>query len=146
MRSFSFLRSMIVVVKTLRSCLHLKSGGNRRTPKLAEGVDYFAGGVVAGGAGEAVAGMGGGAAEEEVADGRFVAGPIEDGAHGEELVEGQFAMEDVASGEAVGGFEILRGDDLDGLDQARKIWRVGRERFYYGVAELPAAVVPISFF
>src|SRR6266851_8738014 len=27
-----------------------------------------------------------------------------------------------------------------------KIWRVGRERFYYGVAELPAAVVPISFF
>ena len=76
-----------------------------RSPfESAEGVDDFAGGVGAGGAGQAVAWMRGGAAEEEVADGSFVAGPVEDGAHGEELVEGQFAVEDVASGEAVGGF------------------------------------------
>src|SRR5713101_2218063 len=119
---------------------------DRRTPKLAEGVDYFAGGVGAGGAGEAVAGMSRGAAEEEVADRRFVAGPVEDGAHGEELVEGEFAVKDVAAGEAVGGFEILRRDDLYGFDQAGKIWGVRRERFYYSLAEWPAAVVAISFF
>src|SRR6266853_3593489 len=54
----------------------------------AEGVDYFVGGVGSGGAGQAVAGVGAGAAKEEVADGGFVAGPVQDGTHGEELIEG----------------------------------------------------------
>src|SRR6266851_7562785 len=118
---------------------------DRRTPKLAEGVDYFAGGVGAGGAGEAVAGMSRGAAEEEVADRRFVAGPVEDGAHGEELVEGEFAVKDVAAGEAVGGFEVLRRDDLDAFDEAWKIRGVRGKRANDGGTEFPAAGVPIPF-
>ena len=47
-----------------------------RNMESSEGVDYFAGGVGARGAGQAVAGVGGGAAEEEVADGSSVASPI----------------------------------------------------------------------
>ena len=54
----------------------------------SEGVDYFVGGVGSGGTGQAIAWVSAGAAEEEVADGSLVAGPIEDGAHGEELIEG----------------------------------------------------------
>ena len=54
----------------------------------------------------------------------FVARPVEDRAHGEELVERQFAVENVAAGEAVGGLEILRRDDLHGLDEIREIRRV----------------------
>src|SRR5580700_4802657 len=60
----------------------------RDSVSSAEGVDDFAGGVGAGCAREAVAGMRAGATEEEAADRRFVAGPIQDGAHGEELIEG----------------------------------------------------------
>ena len=56
--------------------------------ELAEGVDYFAGGVGAGGAGQPVAGVGAGATEEEIADGSSVARPVKDRAHGKELVEG----------------------------------------------------------
>src|SRR5713226_10368996 len=81
---------------------------------LAEVVDDFAGGVGAGSAGEAVAGMRAGAAEIEAADGSAVARPVEQRAEGEELVEGQFAVKDVASGEAVSFFEVMRSDDLSG--------------------------------
>src|SRR5579859_533172 len=52
----------------------------------------------------------------------------------------------MAPGESVGGFQILRRGDLHGFDQAGKIWRVAGERFYHGVAELLAAIVPIPFF
>src|ERR1700756_5718435 len=54
-------------------------------------------------------------------------------------------MENVASGEAVGGFQILRRDHLHGFNHVGKIRRVGRKRSYYRVAELPAAVRPIPF-
>ena len=48
----------------------------------------FAGGVRAGLAGQAGAGMGAASAEKEAVDGRVVARPIEERTHGEELVEG----------------------------------------------------------
>ncbi len=108
-------------------------------------MDDFAGGVGAGCAGEAVAGMRAGAAEEKAADGRFVASPIENGAHGEKLVEGEFAMENVAAGEAVDRFEVERSDDLHVLHEAGKIGRVLGESFDDGVAEIFAAGVPVPF-
>ena len=65
-----------------------------------------------------------GAAQEEAADRGLVARPIEHRAHGEKLVEGEFAVKNVAAGEAVGGFEISRSDDLHGFDDSAKLGRV----------------------
>src|SRR4029077_20262887 len=104
-----------------------------------------AGGVRAGSAGQAIAGMGARAAKEEAADGRFVTRPIEDGAHGEKLIEREFAVENVAASETVGRFEILGRDDLHAFDEAWKIRGVGGERSNDGGAKFPAAGVPISF-
>ena len=82
-----------------------------------EGVDNFASGVSAAGAGKAVARMRAGTAKKKASNGRFVARPIENRAHGEKLIERKFAMKNVTAGEAVGDFEIFRGDDLHGLDE-----------------------------
>src|SRR5256885_4821479 len=38
---------------------------------------------------------------------------IENGTHGEKLIECELAVKNVAAGEAVEAFEILGGDDLD---------------------------------
>jgi len=108
-------------------------------------VDDFAGGVGTGGAGEAVAGMGARAAEEKAADGRFVARPIKNRAHGEELIEREFAVENVAAREAVGSFQIKRRDDLHVFDEIGQVRRVGGESFGDGVAQVEAARVPVSF-
>ena len=54
-------------------------------------MDDFASGVGAGDSGQAVTGVSAGAAEEKAADGRFVAGPIENGPHGEKLIESKLA-------------------------------------------------------
>src|SRR6266436_818062 len=113
--------------------------------RSSEGVDDFAGGVGAGGAGEAVSRMGAGAAKEEASDGSFVARPIENGAHGEELIESEFAVENVTAGEAVGGFQIKRRDDLHGFDEIGQIRRVCSESFGDGVAQVVAARVPVPF-
>ena len=89
--------------------------------------------------------MSAGAAKVETADGCFVAGPIEDRAHGEELIEGEFAVENVAAGETVGGFEVFGRDDLDAFDEAGEIRRVGGESFDDRVAEILAAGVPVPY-
>src|SRR5690348_1477886 len=122
-----------------------KAGTGLPHSRLAEGVDDFAGGVGAGSAGEAVAGMRAGAAEKKATDGRFVAGPIEDRTHGEELIQGEFAVKDVAAGESVAGFEVVRSDDLHVFDEAREIGGVLSQSFDDGVAEIAAAGVPIGF-
>ena len=117
--------------------------GSRVLSKFA---DDFASGVGAGSAGQAVAGMRAGAAKKKAADGRFVTRPIQNGAHGEELIESELAVKNVAAGEAVGSFEILGGDDLDAFNQAGKIGRVRGESLDDGVAEFLAAGVPVPFF
>src|ERR1700747_1714209 len=86
-----------------------------------------------------------GAAEEESANGSFVTSPIEDGPHGEELVERKFTVENVAAGETVRRLEILRRDDLHAFNEAWKIRSVGGERSNDGGAKFPAAGVPIPF-
>src|SRR6266853_2570526 len=84
----------------------------RRRKESSKFADDFASGVGAGNAGQAVAGMRAGAAKKKAADGRFVTRPIQNRAHGEELIESEFAVKNVAAGEAVGSFEIKRRDDL----------------------------------
>src|SRR6266851_8811109 len=86
-----------------------------------------------------------GTAEEKATDGCFVARPVEDGTHGEELVESKLAMENVAAGETVGRFKVLRRDDLDAFDEAWKIRGVRGKRANDSGTEFPAAGVPIPF-
>lgn len=111
----------------------------------AEGAGDFAGGVEAGGAGEADARVRAGTAEEESADGRLVAGKAEERAHGEELVEGEFAVGDVAAGEGVVVFEVERSDDAAREDFGGKIGRVFGESLDDGVGEGIALIFPIGW-
>ena len=108
-----------------------------------DGFDDLAGGVEAGGAGEGDSRMGAGAAEEKSANGSGVAGEAEERAHGEKLVEGEFAVRDVAAGEAVGFFEVEGGDDAAGDDFRGQIGRVLGEGFDDGVGEGVAVGGPI---
>src|SRR5712692_8643132 len=117
----------------------------RARERSAEGVDDFAGGVGAAGAGKAVAGMGTGAAEKKATDGRFVSRPIENGTHREQLIESKLTVENVAPGEAIGCFEVLGSDDLDAFDEARQIRGVRGERPNDSGAEFPSTRVPIPF-
>ena len=117
----------------------------QRSRKSSQVADNFAGGVGAGGAGEAVAGMGAGTAEKKATDGCLVACPIENRAHGEKLIECELAVENVAASKTVGCFEILGRDDLDAFDHAGKIRGVSGESFDDGRAEIPAAGIPVPF-
>src|SRR5580700_2692337 len=89
--------------------------------------------------------MSAGTGKKEAADGRFVASPIENRAHGEKLIEGEFAVEHVAARETVNRFEVMRSDDLHVFDEAGQILGVLRESFDYSVAEILAAGVPVRF-
>src|ERR1700756_5648894 len=95
-----------------------KAGASSRSPRLAEGVDDFAGGVGAARAGETVAWMRAGAAKKKAADRRFVARPVENRPHGEELVKCELTMKNVAAGKTVTCFEVLGRDDLHAFDEA----------------------------
>src|SRR5438552_15059774 len=85
------------------------------------------------------------AAKKEATDGRFVARPIKNGTHGKELIEGKLAVENVAAGEAVRGFQILGRDDLHAFDQTGEIRRIVGKSSNDDRAELPPAEVPIPF-
>src|SRR5947207_12089931 len=86
-----------------------------------------------------------GAAKKQAADGCFIARPIENGTHGEKLVERKLAVENVAAGETVRGFQILGRDDLHAFDQAGEIRRIVGKSSNDVRAELPPAEVPIPF-
>ena len=103
----------------------------------------MAGGVEAGGAGEADARVRAGATEEESANGSGVTGKTEKRAHGEELVESKFPVGDVAAGEAVIVFEIERSDNAPGEDFGGKVGRVFGEGLDDGVGEGVALGRPI---
>ena len=74
--------------KTVHAVCAITDAESAEARGLAEVLCDFAGGVVAGGAGYAVAGVGAVAAEVEAFYGSGVAGPAEEGAHGENLVQG----------------------------------------------------------
>ena len=118
--------------------------GSRIFPKSPEGVDDFAGGVGSTGAGESVAGMRAGAAEKKAADRRFVARPIENGPHGEKLIERKLAVKNVAASETVRCLEILGRDDLDAFDNPRQIRSVGRKGLVSPCRRVPCGANPNS--
>src|SRR3954465_8617442 len=72
---------------TFESCLEL----------LLQFFQDFAGRVSAGASGESGAGVSSGAAEVQVLDRRAVACPVQQGTHGEELVQREFAVEYVSA-------------------------------------------------
>src|ERR1039458_2172892 len=87
--------------------------------------------------------------QEQAIDWRFVARPVEQRAHGEELIESEFSVEDVASSEAVCFLEVFGRDDLvaeDGLGQIRRILGDGfHNRFTERLAlSFPVAVLQID--
>src|SRR6266851_6823470 len=114
----------------------------RRRQESSELADDLAGRVSAGSSGQAVAGMRARAAEKKTVYGRLVARPIEYRTHGEKLIQSEFAVKDVTAGEAVGGLEILRRDDLNALDQARQIGRVSGESAQNRFGKTSAARIP----
>src|ERR1039458_2070500 len=86
--------------------------------------------------------------QEQAIDWRFVARPVEQRAHGEELIESEFSVEDLASSEAVRFLEVFGRDDLvaeDGLGQIRRILGDGfHNRFTERLAlSFPVAVLQI---
>ena len=118
---------------------------NKMMGSAGEGFEDLAGGVEGGGSGEAGAGVGAGAAKEKAANGGAVTRPADERAHGEELVEGEFAVGDVTAGEAVVLFEIERRDDARGEDFRREVGRVFGEGLDDGIGESVALVFPIGW-
>jgi len=108
------------------------------------GFDDLAGGVEGRGGGQACAGMRAGAAEEEAANGCAIAGPTDERAHGEKLIEGEFAVGDVAARQTVGLLEIQRRDDAAGEDSGGQVGGVLRESFDDNVSERVAVGGPIA--
>src|SRR5215467_8621427 len=86
--------------------------------RSAQFADDFAGGVGAAGARQAVARMRARATEKEPANRRLVARPIENRTHGEELVQCEFAVKNMAAGESVASFQVFRRDDLNPFHEA----------------------------
>src|SRR5215472_16531711 len=81
-------------------------------------------GVVAARAHDAAAGMSGGAAQVEAADGRAVVGVAGKGTPEEELVQRHRSLEDVAAGEAEAMLDVPRGQDVPGDDGTAEVRRV----------------------
>lgn len=86
------------------------------------------------------------ACEVITVDGRAEARPFGGGAHEEELMQEQFAVEDVAAGDAGDVFDVDRRDDLFADDGAADVGRVfldgGDDRFTEGFA---LGIVPATF-
>src|SRR3954466_6168395 len=69
----------------------------------------------AGGPCQSISGMSARAAQIEILDRRPISCPVQQRTHGENLVERQFAVKDVSTGQAINFFQILRRDDLPAL-------------------------------
>src|SRR6476661_585228 len=93
---------------------------------------------------QACAGMSSRTAEVQIIDGRAIARPIQQRTHGEELVQRQFSVEYVPSGEAVSFFQILRCDDLVSQNQLGQVRRILSERLDHGVAERDTLFLPVA--
>src|SRR5580692_2092132 len=86
-----------------------------------------------------------GTAEIQPADGRFVAGPIQHGAHRKKLIKGELTVENMATCKTVNRFEVVRSDDLHMLNETGEIRSVLCESFDDRVAQIFAARVPVRF-
>src|SRR5262249_15184623 len=117
--------------------------GGELLPPIAKDL---AGGVVAAGAHDAAAGVGGGAAEVEAAHGGAVVGVAGDGTEEEELRRRHRSLEDVAAGEAEAALDVERGEDLAVEDGAAEVWGVliheGETAVGKGLLRVVPAAVP----
>jgi len=77
---------------------------------------YFLRRITAAGPQHAAAGMRGGAAEVEAADGSAVVGPAGDGAEGKKLVEGHGSLHDIAAREAEGPLQVAHERGFKQID------------------------------
>src|SRR4029453_17279380 len=64
-------------------------------------------------------------AEKQVTNRRTVARPAEHGSRDEELIERELTMKDLASGQAVGSFQIERRNDLS---RHNRVFEAGSKR------------------
>src|SRR5437588_5351669 len=112
---------------------------------LSQFADDFARRIRAASARQAIARMRSGTTEEQPANWRLVARPIEHRPHGEELVQRKLAVKNVAPGETVTGFQVLRRDDLHSFHQTGEIRRVGAKCVDHRQAEVPSPQVPMPF-
>src|SRR5437667_12907889 len=97
-------------------------------------------------AGQACTRMGSAAAQVQVLDRGAITRPLKQRTHGEELVKRQFAVEDVAAGESVNIFKVLRCDDLMTQDQFRQVGCVLRQFLDYGFAKRTSLALPVAGF
>src|SRR3954469_4054046 len=104
--------------------------------------DHLAGGVLAGTAGDAAAGVGPGAAEVQAIECEAVAGVAEERAPHRPLVEARLGVEGMAATQAIARFEIHRGQDLAMADELGDPRRDRLERPDDGIAKGLALVVP----
>jgi hypothetical protein len=80
------------------------------------------GGVSAWGAGDDAAGMRACSAQIQTANRHAILRPAGDRAHEEKLNEVRVAVKNVASGEAIGAFEVERGENLA---RENSVWSIG---------------------
>src|SRR5581483_4620562 len=92
-------------------------------------------GVVAGGAGDAAAGMGAGAAVIEALQRSAIVGMAQHRARREQLVQAQRAMEDVPAEQAEFALEIQRRQDLPAEHALRKTGRIAVDGCYHEVGD-----------
>src|SRR5664279_2811306 len=84
------------------------------------------------------------ASEEQAGHRRVIARVVEHWAHGEDLVEGDFTVEDVAPGKPIPRFQVHRSNHMSGFHNIREVWRVSSQRFDDDIGKFTAAIVPIA--
>src|SRR3954464_9331945 len=83
-------------------------------------------------------------AKIQIFDRSAVSCPVEHRTHGEYLIQREFAMKYLTARQAVGLFEIQRGDDLTMKNLSREIRRALRDSFDHGVTQRRPLLLPVS--
>src|SRR3990167_9169951 len=93
---------------------------------------------------EAGAGMRSRAAQKKTADRRAVLTEPQERPHGEELIERELAMENLAAGQPPAALEVERRQDLARDDTRLQRGRVLLERRHHGIAQALAGALPVG--
>src|SRR5262249_34080589 len=129
--------------------LMLARGGSRNSTRdrgssLAPtgGLDDLPRGERAGSTIEPGSRMSAGAAQEEIFNGRHVAGPTENRACGPQVIQPQFAVKDVATSQAVGAFKIEWRNNLPRNDRPVETGSVSLDGLRGDIRKMLALGVP----
>src|ERR1044071_1911573 len=104
----------------------------------------FLGGIIAGKAGDAAAGMGAGTAEKKIFDGCPIARPTGNRAHEKDLIERHFGVIKISLADTVFRFEVKRRENLavqNGSFESRRVFFDGIDP---GVTQSVALLLPIA--